>query len=161
MCCSASLLQPAGGAAAAPRCGEGGDAHAPVTFQHALVQEVVAAGLTRPRRRQLHQAAFRAMLERLGPLAGEQAAVLAHHAYNGGLWPEAARFVHLAMARSVARSANRDALRILDTGLEATSHIEDEGTRLVSELVLRNEALGALWPLGHFDAMFALSLIHI
>lgn len=155
VCCDASLLQPAGGAAAAPRCGENSDTHAPVTFQHALVQEVVAAGLTRPRRRQLHQAAFKAMLQRLGPLASEQAAVLAHHAYNGGLWPEAARFVHQAMARSVARSANRDALRILDTGLEATSHIEDEGTRLVSELLLRNEALGALWPLGHFDAMFA------
>lgn len=154
VCCDASLLQPAGGAGA-PRCSESGLSESPVTFQHALVQEVVAAALTRPRRRQLHQAALRALLEHLGPLAGEQAAVLAHHAYNGGLWAEAARFVHQAMARSVARSANRDALRILDTGLDACTRIEDETVRLAAELPLRSEALGALWPLGHFDAMFA------
>jgi predicted ATPase/class 3 adenylate cyclase len=153
LCWNASLLRPAGRLGGASRASAPGDT--PMTFQHALVQEVVAAALTRPRRRQLHQAAFRAMLAHLGPLAAEQAAVLAHHAHSGELWAEAARFAHLAMARSVARSANRDALRILDTGLDAVRHIDDEHTRLVSELDLRSEALGALWPLGHFDAMFA------
>jgi predicted ATPase/class 3 adenylate cyclase len=153
LCWNASLLRPAGRLGGASRVGATVDS--PMTFQHALVQEVVAAALTRPRRRQLHQAAFKAMLEHLGAQAAEQAAVLAHHAHSGELWAEAARFAHLAMARSVARSANRDALRILDTGLDSVRHIDDETTRLVAELDLRSEALGALWPLGHFDAMFA------
>lgn len=155
LCCNASLLQSAVSGESVARCSETAPTNAPVKFQHALVQEVVVAALTRPRRRQLHQAAYQAMLDQLGEQVNEQAAVLAHHAHSGGLWHEAARFAHLAMARSVARSANRDALRILDTGLDATSRIDDLRTRLALELALRTEVLGALWPLGHFDAMFA------
>lgn len=151
LCCDASLLQPARDEPEQMDASAGGR---PVRFQHALVQEVVAAALTRPRRQQLHRAAFHALADRPGALVHELAAVLAHHAYHGALWPEAARFAHMAMARSVARSANRDALRILDTGLDATGRIEDGPTRLMTELALRSEALGALWPLGHFDAMF-------
>jgi class 3 adenylate cyclase/tetratricopeptide (TPR) repeat protein len=155
LCCNASLLQSAVSGEVVARCSETAPASAPVKFQHALVQEVVVAALTRPRRRQLHQAAYQAMHEQLGEQVNEQAAVLAHHAHSGGLWTEAARFSHLAMVRSVARSANRDALRILETGLDATSRIEDAKTRLTFELLLRTESVGALWPLGHFDAMFA------
>lgn len=151
LCCDASLLQPA---REEPGRKDVAPGSRPVRFQHALVQEVVAAALTRPRRQQLHRAAFEALADRPGALVQELAAVLAHHAYHGALWPEAARFAHMAMARSVARSANRDALRILDTGLDATGRIEDGPTRLMTELALRSEALGALWPLGHFDAMF-------
>lgn len=127
---------------------------ASVGFRHALVQEVVAAALTRPRRKLLHQAAFAALVARLGDRANERASVLAHHAYQGGFWMDAARFSAAAMVRSVARSANRDALRMLDTGLDAAQRVDDEPTRLACELMLRSEALGALWPLGHFDAMF-------
>lgn len=154
LCCDACLLQRARGPADGSAREEPLRATVPVRFQHALVQEVVAAALTRPRRKQLHQSAFRALCERLGNLADEQAAVLAQHAYSGGLWVEAARFSAVAMVRSVARSANRDALRMLDTGLDAASRIEDEPMRLKAEMALRTEALGALWPLGQFDAMF-------
>lgn len=124
------------------------------TFRHALVQEVVVAALTRPRRKSLHQSAFRALAERLGAHAHERASVLAHHAYSGGLWADAARHSAIAVVRSVARSANRDALRMLDMGLDASHRVGDETTRLTVELALRTEALGALWSLGHFDTMF-------
>jgi class 3 adenylate cyclase/tetratricopeptide (TPR) repeat protein len=153
-CCDASLLQPVEPTGALPLSSESIETVSTVTFQHALVQEVVAAGLTRPRRRQLHQAALRALQEQLGPQANEQAAVLAHHAFHGGLWTEAARCIQQAMSRAVARSANRDALRMLETGLEAAAQIDDTTTRLSLELALRSEALSALWPLGHFEVMF-------
>lgn len=151
LCIHASLLQPAGGAGDDPPGAESG---MPVRFQHGLVQEVVASALTRPRRKQLHEAAFQTLSERLGPRAVEQAAVLAHHAYAAGLWAEAARFAEVAMLRSVTRSANRDALRMLDSGLDAASRIEDELARMNAEFALRTGAVGALWPLGQFDAMF-------
>ncbi|MBA4265209.1 MAG: hypothetical protein C0453_09020, partial [Comamonadaceae bacterium] len=154
LCCASGLLVPTGTAADEDLRDEAGGASASVAFRHALVQEVVAAALTRPRRKMLHQAAFAALVARLGGRASERASVLAYHAYQGGLWEEAARFCAAAMVRSVARSANRDALRLLDTGLDAARRVEDEPTRLVCELVLRSEALGPLWPLGHFDAMF-------
>ena len=150
----ACLLQRARGPTEAAGGTEAPGPGTPVRFQHALVQEVVAAALTRPRRKQLHQAAFRALCDRLGKLAAEQAALLAHHAYAGGLWAEAAQFAEIAIVRSVARSANRDALRMLDAGLDAAARIEDGSQRLNAELALRTEALGALMPLGQFDAMF-------
>ena len=124
------------------------------TFRHALVQEVVVAALTRPRRKSLHQSAFHALAARLGSHAHERASVLAHHAYSGGLWGDAARHSAIAVVRSVARSANRDALRMLDMGLDASHRIGDDTARLTAELALRTEALGALWSLGHFDTMF-------
>ncbi len=159
LCCASGLLvQTSPSAGTDKRDGQSeAAASGPVSvaFRHALVQEVVAAALTRPRRKLLHQAAFTALAARLGDRAGERASVLAHHAYQGGLWTEAARFSAAAMVRSVARSANRDALRMLDTGLDAARRVDDEPTQLACELVLRSEALGALWPLGQFDAMFA------
>jgi tetratricopeptide (TPR) repeat protein len=156
-CASGLLVQTGAVLKGDTRVGEGeatSSTAASVAFRHALVQEVVAAALTRPRRKLLHQAAFTALVARLGDRATERASVLAHHAYQGGFWMDAARFSAAAMVRSVARSANRDALRMLDTGLDAARRVDDEPTQLACELVLRSEALGALWPLGHFDAMF-------
>lgn len=151
LCRDSGLLMAAPGGAGAA-LDENMPAH---VFRHALVQDAVAAALTRPRRQLLHRAAFHALHARLGARARERASVLVQHAYQGGAWPEAAQFAVASMARSIARSANRDALRVLDLGLDAASRIDDVRKALDHELCLRNEALGALMPLGHFDAMFA------
>ena len=153
-CCASGLLVASAEVAAADAPPHDGHGSSLFSFRHALVQEVVVAALTRPRRKLLHRAAFLALSARLGARANERAAVLAHHAYSGGAWVEAARHAAASMARSIARSANRDALRVLDLGLDAARRVDDEATMLASELALRTEALGALMPLGHFDAMF-------
>ncbi|MBA2723332.1 MAG: AAA family ATPase [Methylibium sp.] len=132
-------------------------------FRHAVVREVVAGALTGPRRKLLHRAALGALQERFAdpsadpsadPLA-DRAAVLAHHAYAGEAWAEAAEFARRAMARSVARSANRDALRMFDLGLDAARRLGTDAPALRAELGLRLEALGALLPLGQVDAIVA------
>ncbi|SFM33521.1 adenylate/guanylate cyclase domain-containing protein [Variovorax sp. OV329] len=122
-------------------------------FRHGLVQESVLASLTRIRRRQLHQSAFEAYQGRATAQAPVQAAVLAHHAFHGEQWQPAAEYALRAMARSIERSENKDALRVFELGLDAARRIEAEDTMLSCELALRVEALGAQMALGQFDAI--------
>ncbi|MBS0452899.1 MAG: AAA family ATPase [Proteobacteria bacterium] len=125
------------------------------SFRHGLVQESVLASLTRMRRRQLHQAAFEAYRNHAGEHSRSHthAAVLAHHAFHGEQWQPAAEYALRAMARSIERSENKDALRVFELGLEAARRVPTESAMLPSELALRVEALGAQMALGEFDAI--------
>lgn len=118
-------------------------------FRHALVREVVCGALTQSRRKGLHRAAFIALHGQVAGAGTEPAPLLARHALAGGLWLEAAGFAVKGMARSIARSANRDALMMLELGLDAASHQEEGDAALQrTELALRMKAIGALLPLG-------------
>ncbi len=134
---------------------EGSDEAARFEFRHGLVQEAVAATLTRPRRKALHRAAFDALHALYAGQLVEQSSVLAHHAYNGEAWAEAAEFALKSMSRSIARSAYRDALRVFALGLDASQRLADPRIRLDSELSLRMKALGAQLPLGQSDEIVA------
>ncbi|MBS0340509.1 MAG: AAA family ATPase [Proteobacteria bacterium] len=125
------------------------------SFRHGLVQESVLASLTRTRRRQLHRAAFEAYRNHAGEHARSHthAAVMAHHAFHGEQWQSAAEYALRAMARSIERSENKDALRVFELGLEAARRVETESAMLPAELALRVEALGAQMALGEFDAI--------
>jgi predicted ATPase/class 3 adenylate cyclase len=125
------------------------------TFRHGLVQEVVVAALTRPRRKLLHRAALAALRSQVGEQPADRPAVLAHHAYSGEAWAEAAEFALPAMSRSIARSANRDALRVFELGLDAARRLDADPAMLPLELGLRMEALGALLPLGRMEDIVA------
>lgn len=125
-----------------------GDIELHWSFRHSLVQEAMARALTRPRRKALHRAALSALKELGSAGLPDQAAVLAHHAFNGEVWEEAASFALSSMSRSIARSANREALAAFDLGMDAARRVEDEQTRSGLELDLLSETLGALLPLG-------------
>jgi predicted ATPase/class 3 adenylate cyclase len=120
-------------------------------FRHALVQEVVAGGLSRPRRRVLHRAAYAALQEQSRAPRAADPDVLAQHAYAGELWPEAAEAAVNAMGRAIGRSANRDALSLFAMGLDAVSRAEVGAAAAALELRLRMTALGALSPLGKME----------
>jgi predicted ATPase/class 3 adenylate cyclase len=141
--CSSGLLAEA----AAP----GGEAGV-FGFRHSLVQEVVAASLSRPRRRQLHRAAYDVLRGAGDAPSGEYAALLTQHAYAGEAWPEAAECAVQAMGRAIGRSANRDALNLFALGLDAVGRPgHDERHMRQLELRLRMTALSALSPLGKMD----------
>ena len=120
-------------------------------FRHGLVQESVLAALTRARRRQLHRAAFESLIALADNQSSSNAGVLAHHAFHGEQWPAAAEQALAAMTHSIARSENKDALRVFDLGLDAARRIEAQASMLPCELALRVEALGAQMALGLFD----------
>ncbi len=87
------------------------------TFKHALTHEVAYGSLLQERRRALH-AAILDMLERVH--AGrftEQVELLAHHAARAGIAAKAIRYLGEAGAKAVARSANQEAIGLLDRAL--------------------------------------------
>jgi tetratricopeptide (TPR) repeat protein len=128
-----------------------------VGFRHALVQEVVLATLTRQRRKALHRDALRA-LSQCRADGGDDAdadATLARHAFQGEAWEEAAAFAVPSIARAVACSANREAMRLFELGVNAAQRVADPARALALELPLLLEAIGALMALGQIDAIFA------
>lgn len=124
-------------------------------FRHGLVQEVVAGALIRPRRKTLHRAAFFALKEHHADQSVERSALLVHHAYNGEAWADAAKLALTSMTRSIARSANRDAMRVFQLGIDAARRLDPDPAALPLELGLCTESLGALLPLGETDACIA------
>lgn len=124
-------------------------------FRHSLVQEIVAGALTRPRRKNLHRSAFAALREHYADQAVDRSALLAHHAHQGEVWVEAAELALKAMSRSIARSANRDALRMFEIGIDAARRLGPDRAALPLELALCLETLGALLPLGKTAAIVA------
>ena len=124
-------------------------------FRHSLVQEIVAGALTRPRRKDLHRSAFLALREHYADQSVDRSALLAHHAHQGEVWADAAGLALKSMSRSIARSANRDALRMFELGIDAARRLDPDPAALPLELGLCLETLGALLPLGKTAAIVA------
>jgi len=130
----------------------GGDAAA-YGFAHGLVQEAVAASLTRARRQSLHRSACQWLMIEGADQLDDKAAVALHHAHNGGAWQQAIELSLRAMSRAIAHSANREALRIFEIGLDAAKQLKDDAAVLPGELSLRVKALSAFLPLGRIDSI--------
>jgi class 3 adenylate cyclase/tetratricopeptide (TPR) repeat protein len=122
-------------------------------FSHGLVQDAVSGALTRTRKRALHRAAYDTMRAQVDTEGGADAATrVANHAFQGEAWAGSAEFALKSMSRSIRRSANRDALRMFQLGIDATQRLADKPElALPAELLLRLEALGAFLPLGQVD----------
>jgi class 3 adenylate cyclase/tetratricopeptide (TPR) repeat protein len=87
------------------------------TFKHALTHEVAYASLLGERRRQLHAEIVGALERLYADRLGEHVELLAHHATRGELRDRAVRYVRLAGAKAVARSANREAVGLFEQAL--------------------------------------------
>ena len=126
-------------------------------FRHALVQDVVAGTFARARRKALHRRAFLTLQAHFGAGAGaaEAAPTLTRHAFDGEEWEQAATYAVKSMARAVSRSANREALRLFELGVDASRRVAVQPQALRLEQGLLLEAIGALMALGHIDAIFA------
>ncbi len=137
----------------APAAVAPGDAPRGFLFRHSLVQEVLVGTLTRPRRKALHRCAFVALKAHQGCDDTEAAPTLTRHAFRGEEWAQAAGYAVKSMARAVSRSANREALRMFELGLDASRRVADAPVAQALELALLLEAIGALMPLGQIDAI--------
>ena len=145
----------ASGLLAAPDKAAAGGAGPTFPFRHALVQDVVLATLTRPRRKALHRQALLALKQHCAAGDAELAPTLTRHAFNGEEWVQAATYAVKSMARAVSRSANREAMRLFELGVEASRRVASEPEALTLELGLLLEASAALMALGQIDAIFA------
>ena len=145
----------ASGLLTAPRSPSADATTSPFAFRHALVQEVVLGTLTRLRRKGLHRQAFLALQAHHGTGNAEASPTLTRHAFIGEQWEHAATYAVKSIARAVTRSANREALRLFELGVDASRRVASQPLALSLELGLLLEAIGALMALGHIDAIFA------
>jgi class 3 adenylate cyclase/tetratricopeptide (TPR) repeat protein len=106
-------------------------------FKHALIQDAAYGSLLRSRRRSLHGAIARALLEHLPERAEAHPEVLAyHHAEAGDAEPAIAAWQR-AGERAVARSAHAEAADHFRKGLAALATLPDAPERTQRELLLQ------------------------
>jgi class 3 adenylate cyclase/tetratricopeptide (TPR) repeat protein len=121
------------------------------TFKHSLTHEVAYSALLHEQRRGLHARIAKA-IERLYPdRLAEHLERVAHHAFNGELWELAAQYCRQAGARTVVRSASRDAASYFEQALVAIGHLPETRQTLEQAIDVRLDLQGALVPLGQIS----------
>jgi class 3 adenylate cyclase/tetratricopeptide (TPR) repeat protein len=117
-------------------------------FVHGLFQEVAYATLLKRRRQKLHEAAFKALTNT--PSTEPAIEQLAHHAFNGGVWPEALKYCWLAGRRAAARWSHREAVTHLENAVLAHSQVSPQAD-IMDAIDLRLELRLAHLPLLHLS----------
>jgi class 3 adenylate cyclase/tetratricopeptide (TPR) repeat protein len=125
------------------------------TFKHALTHEVAYSSVLRERRRVLHARIVEA-LEHLTPdrLTG-QVERLAHHALRGEVWAKALAYCRQAGEKTMARSANREAVGYFEQALNALPHLPETRTTREQAIDLWLALRTALLPSGDFGRILA------
>jgi transcriptional regulator with AAA-type ATPase domain/tetratricopeptide (TPR) repeat protein len=129
----------------------GEDQEREYTFRHALTQEVAYASLTDEERRALHSRALHGMALVYKAREDEKINELAHHAFEGRVWDQAARYLRRAGSRAFVRSANHEAVECFTRALTALAHLPPSRGHQEEAVDLRFELRNALWPLGQIE----------
>jgi class 3 adenylate cyclase/predicted ATPase len=106
-------------------------------FKHALVQDAAYASLLRSRRRELHRAIARALVERFPDEASAHPEVLAHHWTEAGEAVPAVEAWRSAAERSAARSALVEATAHYRRAIEVLGALPDSPEHAQQELLLQ------------------------
>jgi class 3 adenylate cyclase/tetratricopeptide (TPR) repeat protein len=123
-------------------------------FRHALINEVIYGSLVHERRRTLHERVLSALEHGLGPEGGERVERLAHHALNAEAWHQAIDYLRQAAVRAVARSADADAVRHLETALQVLGRLPETPETLTQAVDVRLELRNALMPIAERERTF-------
>jgi predicted ATPase len=105
-------------------------------FKHSLIQETAYESVLRSRRQQLHLQIARALEEKFPAIAETQPEVLAHHCMAANLKEKAIGYWQRAGEMAVRRSANKEAMSHLTTGLELLKTLADAPERAQQELTM-------------------------
>jgi predicted ATPase len=87
------------------------------TFKHALTHEVAYRSLLQERRRALHTRIVTALEALAGDRLADHVERLADHAVRGEVWDKVLRYCRQAGAKAMERSAAREAVGVLRTGI--------------------------------------------
>jgi len=124
------------------------------TFKHALTHEVAYSSLLQERRRAVHSRIATAMEKLYGERINEQIERLSHHALRGEDWARAVGYLHQAGAKSLSRSANREATTYFDQALAALKQLPETRETIERSVDLCLELRNALHPLGELERAF-------
>ncbi len=127
------------------------------SFTHALTHGVAYGSLLQARRRTLH-ARILATVEELYPeRRAEQPEVLADHAFRGEVWGKAVAYLRQAGAKAAARSANREAVALLEQAMTALKNLPEGRETSEQAIDVRLELRPPLLQLGELQKALALS----
>jgi len=105
-------------------------------FKHSLIQEAAYQSVLRSRRQQLHLQIARTLEEQFPVLAETEPELLARHCMAANLKEKAIVYWQRAGTMAVRRSANKEAISHLTTGLELLKALPDSPERAQQELTM-------------------------
>jgi tetratricopeptide (TPR) repeat protein len=106
-------------------------------FKHALIQDTAYESLLRSTRQQYHQRIVQVLEAQFPEIVESQPELLAHHYTEAGMKEQAVRYWHRAGQRANERSANVEARRYLNNGLEILLTLPQSAARFQYELDLQ------------------------
>ena len=98
-------------------------------FRHALVQDVAYESLLRSRRSQLHSRISDVLTGQFMQSVETEPEIMAHHLARAGRIEEAIAYLRKAGERAIRRSANVEAIRHLQRGLELLKQLPESSER--------------------------------
>jgi predicted ATPase len=107
------------------------------TFKHALTYEVAYGTLLHEQRCKLHRRIAEAIEWAYGTRLTEQFERLAHHYTEAGLAEQAIGYWQQAGQRAIERSANAEAIGLLERGLRLIETLPESPDRVQKEIALR------------------------
>jgi tetratricopeptide (TPR) repeat protein len=126
------------------------------TFKHALTHEVTYGSLLGERRRQLHARIVAAMEHLYADRLGDHTERLGQHALRGEVWEKAAGYLHQAGVKAYDRSANREAVALLEQALGAVEHLPAGRETRERAVDLRLSLSAPVSTLGDLDRALAI-----
>jgi len=113
-------------------------------FRHPVFQEVSYATVLKKKRVQLHASAYQELsdLDLGAPISPVER--LAHHAFNGAIWDDAAQSCHAAGKKALERFAAREAALHLQNALTSLENLDAEQSDLAIGIQIRLELRTAL-----------------
>jgi predicted ATPase len=112
------------------------------TFKHALIRDTAYKSLLKSRRQHVHERIAYVLEKEFPDSAEMHPELLAHHYQEAGLNSHAILYWQRAGKRAVEHSANNEAIRHFQHGLELLKTLPDDGERRQRELSLQS-SLGA------------------
>jgi class 3 adenylate cyclase len=116
---------------------QGAPPYATYLFKHALVRDVAYATLLRDQRRALHCRIAQTLEQQFRDTVELEPETVAQHYAAAGVGEQAVPYWLRAGSRAALRSANREAIRHLQKGIEHLSAFADSSERVRQELAFR------------------------
>jgi len=122
------------------------------TFKHALVQDAAYDSLLKSKRQELHGKIARVIEERFPDTKDTEPEVLAHHYTGAGQIDRAIEYLERAGKYAVDRSANTEAVRVLQRAIDLVNTLPETTQRFERELELQTALASPLMAVRVYSA---------
>jgi class 3 adenylate cyclase/tetratricopeptide (TPR) repeat protein len=127
-----------------------GSGAAALRFKHAVTQDVAYRMMARPERRKIHSEIVTLLESQPVTAQSERVALLAQHATNAELWPQAVTYLEQAARTALERATPHEAIRLFDEALRLMPRLDPAQRSAAREIDIRLAIRGPLLAVGEF-----------